>query len=247
MRNWSLICPLQYLDDHGLAENTIVIFMGDNGGAQFMAKGTLYENGIKVPLLIRWPERIPAAVTDAVVSNVDLAATCLSAAGLPVPAEMEGENLLPLLTEGAEPEERYVYSVRSCHATNSLPEDTSVFDQMRCIVGERYKLIYNLLPGQPWVPVDFAKTEMFRELARMNESGQLAPRFGKLYFSPTRPMFELYDLETDPHEQRNLADDPALRSVRDDLILKLTYKMIEDEDFATLPHPKIYERRENLQ
>ena len=74
---------LQYLDDHGLAENTIVIFMGDNGGAQFMAKGTLYENGIKVPLLIRWPERIPAAVTDAVVSNVDLAATCLSAAGLP--------------------------------------------------------------------------------------------------------------------------------------------------------------------
>jgi len=238
---------LQYLDDHGLAENTIVIFMGDNGGAQFMAKGTLYENGIKVPLLIRWPERIPAAVTDAVVSNVDLAATCLSAAGLPVPAEMEGENLLPLLTEGAEPEERYVYSVRSCHATNSLPEDTSVFDQMRCIVGERYKLIYNLLPWQPWVPVDFAKTEMFRELAQMNESGQLAPRFGKLYFSPTRPMFELYDLETDPHEQRNLADDPALRSVRDDLILKLTYKMIEDEDFATLPHPKIYERRENQQ
>ena len=207
---------LQYLDDHGLAENTIVIFMGDNGGAQFMAKGTLYENGIKVPLLIRWPERIPAAVTDAVVSNVDLAATCLSA-------------------------------VRSCHATNSLPEDTSVFDQMRCIVGKRYKLIYNLLPGQPWVPVDFAKTEMFRELARMNESGQLAPRFGKLYFSPTRPMFELYDLETDPHEQRNLADDLALRSVRDDLILKLTYKMIEDEDFATLPHPKIYERRENQQ
>ena len=60
-------------------------------------------------------------------------------------------------------------------------------------------------------------------------------------------MFELYDLETDPHEQRNLADDPALRSVRDDLILKLTYKMIEDEDFATLPHPKIYERRENQQ
>lgn len=188
---------LQYLDDYGLAENTIVIFMGDNGGAQFMAKGTLYENGIKVPLLIRWPGQIPAAVTDAVVSNVDLAAICLSAAGLPVPAEMEGENLLPLLTEGAEPEERYVYSVRSCHATNSLPEDTSVFDQMRCIVGERYKLIYNLLPGQPWVPVDFAKTEMFRELARMNESGQLAPRFGKLYFSPTRPMFELYDLETD--------------------------------------------------
>lgn len=54
-------------------------------------------------------------------------------------------------------------------------------------------------------------------------------------------MFELFDLENDPFEQHNLADDPAMRSVRDELILKLTYKMIEDEDFATLPHPKIYE------
>lgn len=231
---------LRYLDDNGLAENTMVIFMGDNGGAQFMAKGTLYENGIRVPLMIRWPGRIAAGETDAVVSNVDLAATCLAAAGLPVPDEMEGEDLLPLL-RGEKQAERHVYSVRSCHATNSLPEDTSVFDQMRCIVGQRYKLIYNLLPGQPWVPVDFAKTEMFCELARMNEAGELEPRLSELYFAPRRPMFELYDLENDPDEQRNLIDDPELRSVRDDLILKLTYKMIEDEDFATLPHPKIYE------
>ena len=54
-------------------------------------------------------------------------------------------------------------------------------------------------------------------------------------------MFELYDLRNDPGEQRNLIDDPALKEIRNDLILKLTYKMIEDEDFVTLPHPKIYE------
>ncbi len=231
----------QVIDAYGLAKNYEELFMGDNGGAQFMAKGTLYENGIRVPLMIRWPGRVPAAVSDALVSNVDLAATCLAAAGLPVPEEIEGENLLPLLTEGKTPGERHVYSIRSCHATNSLPKSTAVFDQMRCIVGERYKLIYNLLPGQPWVPVDFSGTAMFRELARMNESGELEARFRKLYFSPTRPMFELFDLENDPFEQHNLADDPAMRSVRDELILKLTYKMIEDEDFATLPHPKIYE------
>ncbi|MDE5690653.1 MAG: DUF4976 domain-containing protein, partial [Alistipes sp.] len=94
-----------------------------------------------------------------------------------------------------------------------------------------------------WVPVDFAGSEMFRELARMNENGEMAPRLRKLYFAPRRPMFELYDLRTDPNEQHNLADDPELREIRDDLILKLTYKMIEDEDFATLPHPKIYEPR----
>lgn len=68
---------LRYLDEHGLSDDTIVIFMGDNGGAQFMAKGTLYENGIRVPFMIRWPGRIAPAVTDAVVSNVDIASTCL--------------------------------------------------------------------------------------------------------------------------------------------------------------------------
>ena len=206
-----------------------------------MAKGTLYENGIRVPFMIRWPGHIAPAVSDAVVSNVDIASTCLAAAGVPVPEEMEGEDLLPLMTRGETPGERYVYSVRSCHATNSLPNDTSVFDQMRCIVGERYKLIYNLLPGQPWIPVDFAGTEMFLELKSLHESGRLDARSERLYFSPVRPMFELYDLQNDPDEQCNLIDDPALREIRDDLILKLTYKMIEDEDFVTLPHPKIYE------
>lgn len=232
---------LRYLDEHGLSDDTIVIFMGDNGGAQFMAKGTLYENGIRVPFMVRWPGHITPAVTDVVVSNVDIASTCLAAAGLPVPEEIEGEDLLPLMTRGETPAERWVYSVRSCHATNSLPTDTSVFDQMRCIVGERYKLIYNLLPGQPWVPIDFAGTEMFAELKRMHAGGRLDALSSRLYFSPTRPMFELYDLRNDPGEQRNLIDDPALKEVRNDLILKLTYKMIEDEDFVTLPHPIIYE------
>lgn len=232
---------LRYLDEHGLSDDTIVIFMGDNGGAQFMAKGTLYENGIRVPFLVRWPGRIAPAVTDAVVSNVDIASTCLAAAGLPVPEEMEGADLLPLMVQGETPAERWVYSVRSCHATNSLPGKTSVFDQMRCIVGERYKPIYNLLPGLPWVPVDFSGTEMFAELKRMHKSGELDTLSSRLYFSPTRPMFELYDLRNDSCEQHNLIDDPALKEIRNDLILKLTYKMIEDEDFVTLPHPKIYE------
>lgn len=180
-------------------------------------------------------------MTDAVVSNVDIASTCLAAAGLPVPEEMEGADLLPLMVQGETPAERWVYSVRSCHATNSLPGKTSVFDQMRCIVGERYKLIYNLLPGLPWVPVDFSGTEMFAELKRMHKSGELDTLSSRLYFSPTRPMFELYDLRNDPCEQHNLIDDPALKEIRNDLILRLTYKMIEDEDFVTLPHPKIYE------
>ena len=91
------------------------------------------------------------------------------------------------------------------------------------------------------MPVDFSGTEMFAELKRMHKSGELDTLSSRLYFSPTRPMFEFYDLRNDPCEQHNLIDDPALKEIRNDLILRLTYKMIEDEDFVTLPHPKIYE------
>lgn len=233
---------MKYLDDNGLSDNTIVIFMGDNGGAQFKAKGTLYEDGIRVPFMIRWPGHIKAGQKlNGMVSNVDIASTCLAAAGITVPSEMEGIDLLPSMTGGKPLGERYVYSVRSCHATNELPWTTAQFDQQRCIVGDRYKLVYNLLPGLSWNPVDFAKFPHFVELKNMHEEGKLAPKFSEMYFSKTRPMFELYDLEKDPTESRNLIDDPAYKAIRDELIVRLTYKMIDDEDFATLPLPQKYD------
>ena len=63
---------------------------------------------------------------------------------------------------------------------------------------------------------------MFTELKRMHESGRLDALSSRLYFPAARPMFELYDLRNDPGEQRNLIDDPALKEIRNDLILKLT-------------------------
>lgn len=233
---------LDYLKKNGLDKNTIVIFMGDNGGAQLKAKGTLYEDGIRVPFMIRWPGHIRKGCRyDAVVNNCDIASTCLEAASLPIPAEMEGVSLLDAMVKGRELPERYAFSVRSCHATNELPWTTAQFDQQRCIVGSRYKLIYNLLPGLPYNPVDFAKFPHYEELRKMNAEGRLDKRFSEAYFSPTRPMFELYDLQADPAESVNQFENPAFREIRDNLIVQLTYKMIDDEDFATLPLPAKYD------
>ena len=233
---------LDYLDTSGLAENTIVMFTGDNGGAQFMGKGTLYDPGIRVPMIIRWPGHIAPGVCDAVVSNMDISATCLDVSGVKPSSEMEGVSFLRTIAGGT-PADRYVFSQRANHGTNALPHDTSCFDQQRCIVGERYKLIYNILPQEACVPVDVAAYPHFVELKQMNDSGLLAPEFSKLYFSPTRPMFELYDIEADPYETVNLFDNPDMRDVRDNLVRRLTYKMIDDEDFCALPHPVIYEKR----
>jgi arylsulfatase A-like enzyme len=104
---------LRTLERLGMAQNTLVIFTNDNGGEWlarneplFHRKQTLWEGGIRVPTLLRWPGRIPAGrVSDQVGITMDLTASILAATGTPVPdgARLEGMNLLPIL-EGKAPE-----------------------------------------------------------------------------------------------------------------------------------------------
>lgn len=110
---------LAAIDRNGLAANTLVIFTNDNGGEWlsrnaplFNRKFTLYEGGIRVPAIMRWPGRLPAGVVSSQVGiTMDLSATILSAAGASVPADarLEGIDLLPLLGRGAEPLPRTLF------------------------------------------------------------------------------------------------------------------------------------------
>jgi uncharacterized sulfatase len=103
------------LEEEGLADNTIVVFTSDNGGAGYVGladvnapyrgwKITYFEGGIRVPLFVKWPERIAAGqAIDTPVAHIDLMPTLLAAAEQPLPQdrEIDGENLLPLITEGS--------------------------------------------------------------------------------------------------------------------------------------------------
>jgi arylsulfatase A-like enzyme len=110
---------LAALDRRGLTANTLVIFTNDNGGEWlsrnaplFNRKFSIYEGGIRVPAIMRWPGRIPAGVvTPQVGITLDLTATILAAAGAPVPAEarLEGMNLIPLIAKGATPVSRVLF------------------------------------------------------------------------------------------------------------------------------------------
>lgn len=110
---------LAAIDRHGLAANTLVIFTNDNGGEWlsrnaplFNRKFSVYEGGIRVPAIMRWPGRLPAGVvTDQVGITMDLTATILAVAGAPVPADakLDGINLLPLLARGATPVSRTLF------------------------------------------------------------------------------------------------------------------------------------------
>jgi arylsulfatase A-like enzyme len=103
------------LKQRGLERNTIVVFMGDNGEAMYRGKGTLYERGNHVPLIIRWPGVVrPGSRSDALVSNIDLAETFVEVARLKPDARMEGTSLVPILRGADLPGHDYVFTERAC-------------------------------------------------------------------------------------------------------------------------------------
>lgn len=228
---------LAELMKRGLDGNTLVAISGDNGAAQFRGKGTLYEYGIHCPLIVRWPGKVkPGSTAADLISGEDLAPTFLEAGGAGIPKEISGRSFLPLLTGGKYEPREYVFTQRGAHGSG-LPANSAAFDLGRCIVSKRYKLIYNALWQIPYHPVDFAGTPMWRELVQMNADGKLSPELSKMYFAPTRPMFELYDLQEDPNELRNLAGTKALRGTERSLKASLQEWMILQRDFVPLPVP----------
>ena len=226
------------LDDlkrRGLDNNTLVVFIGDNGGALLRGKGTLYNTGLHVPLIMRHPGLIkPGQVSNAVVSGEDIAPTFLTAAGAAIPKEVTGVSLTPSFQNaGFEPHE-YIFAVRGAHGSG-LPTNTAHFDLGRTIFSKKYKLIYNAMWQLPYYPVDFAAQPFWLELTQLHVEGKLDKRSEKLLFSERREMFELYDEENDPEEVVNLAGDPKFKEIEYQLKARLQKWMIVNEDYLPLP------------
>ena len=226
---------LATLDARGLTANTIVVFVGDNGGALLRGKGTLYELGVRVPLIVRWPGTVvPGSTVPDLVSGEDLAPTLLEAAGLPAQAAMSGRSFLGALRGRAHEPRRYVFTERGAHG-DLLPVGSGEFDLSRSIVSPTHKLIYNATWQLPYVPVDFMGQPFWTDIRERARWGTLAPTFERLLLAPTRPMIELYDLVNDPHEMTNLAGRPEHQDLEHRLLLELTAWMVQQRDFVPLP------------
>ncbi len=225
------------LTARGLESNTLVLFMGDNGASQLRGKGTLYEFGVNVPLLMRWPGKIkPGTTTPELISGEDLAPTLLAAAGITAPGEMTGKSFLKLLLGESFAGRKHAFSERGSHSSG-LPQSSAAFDLGRCVVTARHKFIYNALWQLPYTPVDFNSQPFWKELRKLNEEGKLPAKLSKIYFSPTRPMFELYDLERDPSEMENLAGRAEVAAIEKELKAALQEWMILERDYIPLPVP----------
>ena len=199
------------LDDSGLSERTFVVFTADHGIAMPRAKCTLYDPGIEVTLIVRWPgggigegRTVPE-----LVSNVDVLPTLLEAAGVQVPGSIQGHSILPLLRGEPYDARDAVYAEKTFH---------SYYDPMRCIRTERYKFVRNFEAGfLIEVPGDIQEGHVFRSHTER-------------YSTDRSKGVELYDLHTDPHEQSNLAGDPEFAEVEIELDARLWSWMEETDD-----------------
>ena len=195
---------LRQLEADGLADSTIVIWTTDHGDGLPRSKRELYDSGIHVPMIVRWPKkyrpaRFPADGNDRqLISFIDLAPTILSWADVQIPQYIQG---MPLADTVADTERRYIFA-----AKDRLDEFEN---HERAVRDQRYKYIRNSNPSTPGAQhlAYRDRLEIMQELWRLFEDGRLNKQ-QSFWFSP-RPQEELYDTISDPDEVYNLAGDPA--------------------------------------
>lgn len=229
---------LDVLTKRGLLDKTLIIFAGDNGAALPHGKGSLYDPGSNVPLVVRWPGMIkPGGESRALLSGEDIAPTLLDAAGVVPHPKMSGVSFLPLLKGEKHNPRKHIFVERGPHGSAPVTVGTTnaPYDLSRAVRNDRYKLIYNCTPWIPYAPVDSAGGIAWQEIKTANAAGKLSAELRTTYFTTPRPVYELYDLESDPSELRNLSSKPELAAVELALREALAEKMILDFDYLPLP------------
>jgi N-sulfoglucosamine sulfohydrolase len=180
------------LDATGLADHTLLMFVIDHGASFLHAKGTLYDGGTKVACLMRWPGVLPAGQRmTTLTSHVDIVPTLLDLLELPIPAHVEGQSMADRLRGREQPAREVVFAEKNY---------TQYFDPTRMARSERFKYIRRGIRSSIF---DFVLTEIELSAASFRNN----PEVFKFY-SCARRTEELYDLQTDPGELHNLAEDP---------------------------------------
>lgn len=203
-----------------ISKNTIILFTADHGIAFPHAKMTLYDPGIEVALILTLPGAAAGTVHQEMISNVDVVPFLLDLLGLPLPPNLHGRSFSSLITDQEYTPNEAIFAEKTYH---------TYYDPMRTIRTSRWKLIANFefAPWQETSPDYFTNAKGYVEVSKA---------LNVPYDIQYHPPFELYDLQTDPHEQQNLASSPEHRDTRDDLIRSLR-KWMENTNDPLLDGP----------
>ncbi|QDV33244.1 sulfatase family protein [Tautonia plasticadhaerens] len=216
-----------------LGPETLFLFTSDHGAQFPFGKWNLYDYGVRTPLIVAWPGRVePGSRTEAMVGWIDLLPTLLDAAGGSPPADLSGRSFLEVLLGTRDEHRDHIFLTHSGDGTmNRYP--------MRSVRTGRWKYIRNLDPdSEHHTHIDQGggdrignlDWEAWEQAAKVDPAAEaIVGRYHR------RPPEELYDLEADPWEQRNLAEETALAGILDSLRADLDAWMADqgDEGLAT--------------
>ena len=230
---------IKYLKEIGDYDNTIFVITGDHGMPFPRCKGNLYDTGTRVPLAISWGSKIQGKRTfEKFVSLTDLAPTFLEAAGVKIPDVMSGRSLYTYLKTGVSDKRDHVIFGRERHTLSQKYPSKEGYPS-RGIRTDKYLLIKNYKPdlwpagvptnstrGVDFSDCDFGPTKQF---ILKNRDDSNIQKFYDICFAK-RPKFELYDLEKDPDQLKNLAYDEEYESIRKELYSKLKQQLVITAD-----------------
>ena len=214
---------IELLKAAGVYENTLIIYISDNGVAFPGAKTTLYDPGIRLPCIIRSPRQpVRGTVEDAMISWTDLTPTILDFAGLtPEAGQFDGRSFRPALEGGALTGWDTVYASHNLH-------EATMYYPMRMVRTRTHKLIWNIASGLTFPSaLDLIYSPTWISAVKSG-TGIFGQRRIDAFLH--RPQFELYDLQRDPAEVMNLADDPAHQAVKAKLIGMLKTLQVATKD-----------------
>ena len=221
---------LYWIEKFGFS-NALQIYTSDHGPAFPFAKWSLYEQGIRVPLIVKWPGKIkPGSQSKTLVSFVDFLPSLVEVAGGQAPETLDGQSMIPLLINGQGPDRKFVYGAYTnlgVNGANEYPIRTILSDEWKLIVNVRHESEFHIarmdLPDERAIIDSYDVLQSWQK----NNSERIRQRAGQHW---RRPAIELYNLNVDPDELGNLALDPEFDSVKKSMLDQLAWWMEDQND-----------------
>jgi N-sulfoglucosamine sulfohydrolase len=189
---------MEELANQGVDENTVVVFMSDNGRPFPRAKTRLYDSGIKTPFIVRWPAKVQIGSTSSLISSIDIAPTFCELAGAGISETFQGVSFVPVLNDFSAETREFIAAEHNWHDYQA---------HERAVRNDRYLYIRNSFPhlnASP--PADAVRSITYQEMIRLHQAGELN-EFQLDCFQEPRSHEELYDVLKDPFHFANLAND----------------------------------------
>ena len=221
------------LEEDGLLEKTIIVFYTDHGGPLPRQKRLLYDSGIKVPMIIRYPNKVRAGeVDERMISFVDFAPTLLSLIKIEPPDYYHGSPFEGIFK--SKNERKYIHA-----AADRFDE---YYDQIRAVRDKRYKYLRNYKPDKPYyLPLEYRqKMNTMQELLHLEKEGELNESQLQ-WFRKSKPEEELFDTFNDPHELRNLANNTSLKEKLNELKNECDKWIHNTDDKGFMPETELIE------